>query len=242
MPIGEQTVGEQGAPPTPDTEAAETPEVEAATEAAPLEIAPEEQIAETPATTEASVEEQVSAVLETAGLDLSTFQNEYNQDGALSEESLTALEAGGFPRGLVNQFVAGQVASNAAAVAMVERAAYGTAGSQEDYATMTQWAGSNLPETSIQAFNTAVQSNDEGQITLAVQGLKAQYTASVGNEGVQVQGSASPVTQSADIFETKTSMLEVLASNDYRTSPAFRASVDAKVARSMSAHGGTIPR
>ena len=242
MNIGESTLAEQGSEPTQPTESVETPEVEAAPVAEPAPNVAEEATPEAP---EAALEIQEAAaqnVLEAAGLDMSAFTQEYADTGELSDATYDKLTDAGFPRDLVENYVAGTKALVAQKSVMIEKAAYSVTGGQEGYGSMTQWAASNLDASQIAAFNTAVNSNDEAQINLAVRGLHAQYTQNVGNEGVQVQGNNGPVSAATDTFETKAEMASALASKEYRTSPAHRTAVEAKIARSMQAHGGSIPR
>jgi len=242
MNIGESTLAEQGSEPTQPTESVETPEVEAAPVAEPAPNVAEEATPEAP---EAALEIQEAAaqnVLEAAGLDMSAFTQEYADTGELSDATYDKLTDAGFPRDLVENYVAGTKALVAQKSVMIEKAAYSVTGGQEGYGSMTQWAASNLDASQIAAFNTAVNSNDEAQINLAVRGLHAQYTQNVGNEGVQVQGNNGPVSAATDTFETKAEMASALASKEYRTSPTQRAAVEAKIARSMKAHGGSLPR
>lgn len=240
MPIGETVASEQGAPPTPEvtTEAA-APVAEPVVETAPpvVEEAPTEEAPET-----LEIQEQAKSILEQAGLDMTAMSAEFAESGILSEDTYTQLDTAGFPRDLVENYIAGAKAVSANNAAMVKRAAYDTIGGEANYTLATQWAAANLDAPAIAAFNNAVASNDEATIKLAVGGLNAQYTSSVGSEGVQVQGSAAPASASSDVFASKADMMSSLSSHEYRTSPAFRQSVDSKVARSLSAHGGNIPR
>jgi|LWDU01.1.fsa_nt_gi hypothetical protein len=232
MEIGAHVEAEQGDSPTPETEA---------TEVAPPETTAEETTeSATPESLE--IQEQAQNVLQQAGIDMTALTSEYNENGVLAEESLASLEAAGFPRDLVDNYIAGAKAVNAQAEQMVQRAAYDVVGGVENYAAVVAWAGTNLSPAATEAFNAAVTSGDEGQISLAVAGLNAQYVAQVGNEGTQVQGSAAPAAPMSDVFENKAAMLAALSDPKYRASPAHRASIDTKVSRSMKAHGGSIPR
>lgn len=186
------------------------------------------------------IQEQAADLLTQAGLDMSQLQTEFDSNGELSEESLTKLEEAGFPRQLVDNYIAGVSALNSQNEAYIQSVAYDAVGGQDQYAAMTKWAEANMTADEITAYNSAITSMDRGQATLAVAGLSAKYHSAVGREGTTVQGS-SGATQAGDVYETKTTMLADLASNEYRTSPSFRAQVEAKVARSMERHGGTIP-
>ena len=208
MPIGEAVAAEQGVPPT-ELEATEpTPVVEAEPTAPVAETA--EPIVEGEVSLE--IQEQAKDVLTQAGLDMGALTNEFTENGELSAESFGKLESAGFPKDLVENYIAGARALATENTAMVQRAAYDNVGGVDNYAAMTEWAGASLDANSIQAFNDAITSADEGRISLAVSGLHAQYSASVGNEGVQVQGSAAPATSGGTVFETKAEMITAISS------------------------------
>ena len=186
------------------------------------------------------IQEQAADLLTQAGLDMAQLQTEFDSSGELSEESFAKLDEAGFPRQLVDNYIAGVSALNAQNEAFIQNVAYDSVGGQDQYQAMTKWAEANMSADEITAYNTAITSMDRGQATLAVAGLSAKYHSVVGREGTTVQGSSGS-TQAGDVYETKTTMLADLASNEYRTSPSFRAQVEAKVARSMERHGGSIP-
>ena len=186
------------------------------------------------------IQEQAANLLTQAGLDMAQLQTEFDSNGELSEESFAKLDEAGFPRQLVDNYIAGVSALNVQNETFIQNVAYDSVGGQDQYQVMTKWAEANMSADEITAYNAAITSMDRGQATLAVAGLSAKYHSAVGREGTTVQGS-SGATQAGDVYETKTTMLADLASTEYRTSPSFRAQVETKVARSMERHGGSIP-
>lgn len=230
----ESTTQEAQATPSTDPaiSAPVTDEANAATDTTP------EQLDEAAPSLE--IQEQAEDLLTQAGLNMDELQTEFSTNGVLSEESFKKLDVAGFPRQLVDTYIAGVSALNTQAETFIQNVAYDAVGGQDQYQEMTQWAQGNMEPAEVLAYNAAVTSMDRGQATLAVAGLSAKYHGAVGREGTTVQGS-SGATQAGDIYETKTTMLTDLSSTEYRTSPSFRAQVEAKVARSMSRHGGAIP-
>ena len=49
-----------------------------------------------------------------------------------------------------------------------------SAGGEQEYATLLNWAGQNLPKSTVDAFDTLCDSGDVQSIQLAVSGIKAQ--------------------------------------------------------------------
>tara|TARA_R100000808_G_scaffold6975_5_gene20486 strand:+ start:5139 stop:5858 length:720 start_codon:yes stop_codon:yes gene_type:complete len=186
------------------------------------------------------IEEAAKNVLEQAGIDMSALTEEVNTNGELSSDSFELLEKAGFPKDLVNNYIAGIQALNAQSEQFMSKTVYEAAGSQEQYHNMTKWAAGNMTQQQIDAFNSAINSGSEGQATLAVAGLRAQFNAANGNEGATVQG-LSGSAPSVDFYENKAAMVEDLMSNKYMESPSYRSMIDQKIARSIERHGGSIP-
>lgn len=221
--VVEETAPVEAAPVT------DTPAVEETTEAEP-----------DPETESLEIREKAADVLSEAGLDMNAFSQEYADTGGLSDETFNKLETAGFPRDLVDRFIEGQQALAAQAETFVQQTAFDAVGGKEEYQKMTKWAESSMTAQEIAAFNTAVTSMDAGQASLAVSGLAAKYAANYGQEGATVQGSASPTTSGAS-YENQAALVADLSDPKYQSSPSFRAEVEAKVARSMERHGGSIP-
>lgn len=229
----------------PDEEVAE-PVVEAVGEASTGEVEqqePEEEtaeVAETGSVEDLTIQEKAQDVLAQAGLDMAALSQEYSENRALSDESYTKLTDAGFPKELVDQYISGQEALVAQAETYVQTTAYDVVGGKEAYASMTEWASSNLDEAQIQAFNESVQSMDSARAGLAVAGLAAQYKASVGSDGSMVSGT-SKSSDTNDLYENRNDLMKDLANPEYQTSPSFRAKVDARTERTMQRNGGKMP-
>lgn len=186
-------------------------------------------------------DDAAQSVLEAAGLSLDTFASEYAETGALSDESMAVLvEKAGIPREVVEGYITGQEALAKQTVEAITSKAFEIAGSAEAYSSLTAWAGENLNAAEQDAFNKEVNSLSPERTEQAIRGLVQRHQASEGFEGNTISGSPISST-SADIYADKSGMLTDLADVRYQTSPAFRATVDAKVARSMQNHGGSLP-
>ncbi|MCL8298404.1 capsid assembly protein [Pseudomonas mosselii] len=184
---------------------------------------------ETPAATaepepSTATPDEASKALESKGLDLDEFSQEFDRTGALSPESYDRLAKAGYPRGVVDQYVAGQQALADQHISAIK----GEAGGADEYASLVTWAKANLAPAQIEAFNTAVNGSLE-QAKLAVNGLNAQYRSAIGSEPNLIGGGKAAA---ADIFESTSQVTEAMSDKRYRSDPAYRARVQAKLLRS----------
>jgi len=178
------------------------------------------------------VEENVTTVLKAAGLDLGEFTAEYGKDGKLSDDSYAKLEAKGFSKATVDQFIRGQEAANvdtnATAQAIITEVK-AIAGGDEGYANMMAWAKDGLKPNEISEFNDAVSSGKPGIVKAAVQALKAQYEAAEGRDPTLIGGNAR-VT--GDVFDSWEQVQEAMRDPRYGKDPAYTKGVEQKAMRS----------
>lgn len=180
----------------------------------------------------------VNGILEKAGLSLDGFEAEYTKDGQLSEASYQALAEKGFSKALVDQFIGERVASLEKVEAATEiitqaqiDAVKAPVGGDEGYSQMMQWAAQNLTDSQKAAYDAVMESGDLGQIELAVAGLHAKYSASVGMEPSLVGGRATG-SDAGDVFRSTAEVVKAMSDPRYRNDPAYIAEVEAKVKRS----------
>lgn len=169
---------------------------------------------------------QVDQELQSKGLDLQTFSEEFSQSGSLSPESYDALEKAGYPRNYVDQFIEGQKAR----ASLYESEVKSVVGGDERFAEMADWARSNLSVEEINAYNRAMDSGDINQAKLAAAGINQKFSASRPSEPTLFKGSNS--APSSDVYESIAQMQKDMANPDYKSDPAFRARVERKLARS----------
>lgn len=158
---------------------------------------------------------------------LNTVAENYKKAGSFSEDDLKKIAETGVTKGMVENHIRGQQADASSRV----EAAYKSAGGKDQYSLVTAWAGANLSEAEVAAFDKIVSSGEAIAIDFAVSGLKAKYVASEGSEGLRV-GGAKPSTQS-DVFETRAEFVQITRDPKYTNDAKYRSEVDAKVARSM---------
>lgn len=183
----------------------------------------EEAPKETPQDQSQTAEQQLSD----KGLDLSDFSNEFMQKGELSPESYDKLSKAGFPKELVDNYIAGQKAL----ATSYETSIKSEVGGEQQYTEMTNWAKANWNEQQVEAFNRAVSSGDANIAKLAVAGLANEFSKANGSEPRLIGGKTNS-TQSEDVFESTAQLTKAMADPRYKEDPAYRAKVQSKLARS----------
>lgn len=164
------------------------------------------------------------------GTDISKFSAEFAETGALSPESYEALSKAGLSREVVDGYIAGQSAMQAART----EAGYSTVGGEEQYREITGWAQANLKPAEIEAFNSQVNGSVEAA-QLAIQGLQAKYQSAVGRTPqTQLRGGAAPQQQNSG-FQSRAQVVEAMSDARYGNDPAFRNAVIQRLAMTADA-------
>ena len=176
-----------------------------------------------------SVEEPKTAddAVEKAGLDMGKLTEEFDTNGELAEDSYKALEAAGIPKATVDQYIQGQQAL----VAKAQSEAYSLTDGKEGYEAMSGWAKANLSAEELTNYNTQVNSPNSKVREMAIRGLHAQFSADSGDGKPLVHGNNS-ATADGSGFKSRAQMIEAMQDSKYQSDPAYRAEVEARVARS----------
>ena len=168
---------------------------------------------------------------------ITSASNEFNEKGELTAETIAKFSSMSSQE-LVEAYmqVQGQLpqASQEAEVADISNAVVNevknAAGGETSYNNMVQWAGENLSQTSIEAFDNIINSGSVEAIKLAVSGLKAQYENSNGYEGTMLTGKAP--TNTKDVYRSQAELVAAMSDRRYDNDPAYRQDVIAKLERS----------
>ena len=168
---------------------------------------------------------------------ITSASNEFNEKGELTAETIAKFSSMSSQE-LVEAYmqVQGQLpqASQEAEVADISTAVVNevknAAGGETAYNNMVQWAGENLAQTSIEAFDNIINSGSVEAIKLAVSGLKAQYENSNGYEGTMLTGKAP--TNTKDVYRSQAELVAAMSDRRYDNDPAYRQDVIAKLERS----------
>jgi len=180
----------------------------------------------TPEETPAAPETAAKAVTE-AGLDMTALSAEYADKGELTPESLEALGKVGITPEMVSSYIAGQTAENNAA----RNSILEPVGGEEAYTDLVTWAADSLPEADIDAFNSVLDGGDHNAIKMAVENLNTKYIAENGSEP-KVSLNGRPSNAGVAVYESTADLMKDMGNPEYAKNPAFRAKVEAKLARS----------
>jgi hypothetical protein len=105
-----------------------------------------------------------------------------------------------------------------------------SAGGEKAYANIVNWAKSNLPKSSIDAFDEVVSTGSVQAIQLAVAGLKTEYNNANGVEGRMITGKTAP--NNGDVFRSQAELVRAMNDARYDNDPAYRQDVIEKLDRS----------
>ena len=105
-----------------------------------------------------------------------------------------------------------------------------SAGGERAYANIVNWAKSNLPKSSIDAFDEVVNTGSVQAIQLAVAGLKTEYNNANGVEGRMVTGKTAP--NNGDVFRSQAELVRAMNDPRYDNDPAYRQDIIEKLDRS----------
>lgn len=158
----------------------------------------------------------------------------YLEQGQLTEESieeLSKLDSKDLIQAYMTQYAAREAAAKAQAVdANAEKAILDSVGGQESYQQMVQWAAQNLDPAEVDSYNQVTNSGNVAAIKFAVEALSNRYKAAEGYEAPLVTGKRGATREPG--FRSNAELSRAIADPRYRTDPAYRNDVEAKLARS----------
>ena len=169
---------------------------------------------------------EVRQAVEAQGVDFDTLQNEYNEHGELGEASLQKLADAGFSNDLVKSWIQGQEALNTS----YQTSVYETVGGEESYKEMLSWAGDNLSQAEISAYDRAVDSGDIEMVKMAVAGLQSKYQTVEGTDPTLVAGQST--SSSGGTYGSWSEVTTAMKDPRYESDPAYRQQVANKLDRS----------
>lgn len=175
---------------------------------------------------EGSQTQEAQEVVESAGLNYDSYAEELSTNGSLSDNSYQELQNAGIPKDMVDAYIAGQTALANQQLSEVKN----TVGGDQAYNDLTQWAVNNLTQQEITAFNNTVENADIETAKFAVQGLYSRFQQAQGSEPRYVSGTTQDVQ--GDVYQSWAQITQDMTKPEYRNDPAFRKSVEAKIARS----------
>ena len=160
----------------------------------------------------------------------------YNNDGELSPETIEKFSSMS-SKDLVEAYMKIQADLPQSNTEVVEDISTATinevknfAGGEQAYSNLVQWAGNNLDQKSIDAFDSIINTGSVEAIKIAVSGLKAQYQDANGYEGTMLSGKAPSNTK--DVFRSQAELVRAMSDRRYENDPAYRQDIIDKLDRS----------
>ena len=157
------------------------------------------------------------------GVDFNALSSEFESNGELSEQSLAALEKAGYPKAMVDAYVAGM---QAAADRFVNDV-YKMAGGEEAWNNIAAYA-KNDPAL-VSTLNAAVNAGDLGQLQLMVEGVQARMTTAYGTANPSVLGNGAGVNQATQGYSSTSELVKAMQDPRYQTDAKYTQEVYARV-------------
>jgi hypothetical protein len=207
----------------------------AADAAPPADATPEAAATEPAKTTDATAAEADAPAKEATDeapkpVSLDKFFESYTANGKLSDSDYTELNAMGFPKEVVDTYIAGQssVMTQADQDALLEKV-----GGKDGFDAIAKWAGKALSDDELTEFNAMLANKQAAPFALKT--LKARMEAEEGRApAVTLEGGTGNAPAVVG-YKTKAEMKEAMRDPRYsslRRDPAYVKEVEARVAAS----------
>ncbi len=156
-------------------------------------------------------------------------QDEYDDQGQLSEETYESLAKRGVSRARIDQYIAGQLALHERQTSEAMK----IIGGEKAAAQMLEWARANLSAEEIAAYNRSVNSGDFAQARLAIHGLTARWRES-GQSPASVGPEGKTTLPSGGGFRSNEEVRAAMRDPRYSRDPAYREEVMRRIAASRN--------
>lgn len=173
---------------------------------------------------EETTEEQAPAE-EVTQVEFNKFAEEFSEKGELSADSFTELEKMGYPKEMVETYIKGMQASEAADGDAVMQ----VAGGADGYKELTDWARDNMETRELELYNQMVGTGTDNA-KMAVEWLMSKREVAGGIEPNLLSGRA--VGAPKQEYRSTAEVVRDMQDPRYKTDSAFRQDVEAKLARS----------
>jgi len=175
----------------------------------------------------------IGSRFEENGINFQDMNTRWQETGELTTEDYGELEGAGFNREMVDSYLSGlqfRAAQDSELAAKEVMSIKQDFGGEKAYEDMMTWAGANLDEGEIKAFNNMIKTTDTAQVRIALAGLQARYQANAEREPKLIGGKTPRGAR--DKFESTAQVVAAMNDPLYQTDSAFRKKVEDKLARS----------
>ena len=178
-------------------------------------------VEDNPVETLKETEKVIKEELETKGLSFDEFAEEYQSTGTLSPESINKLEQAGYPKAMVDAYIAGLEAQANKFVDTVKSYADGK---WDNIVELVKTQG----QEAIDGFNATLNTGNLSQIKLMINGLLAQHKTQFGTSNPLVTGMPTATTSQSG-FTSKQEMVTAMADKRYGRDMSYTKEVQTKV-------------
>lgn len=171
--------------------------------------------------------------------DFAPFYEAFEKDGTVPDEAVKYVEdTFGIKasKSMIEAYMAGQISKatgQASEVAnTIRQEGLAVVGGEKAYSEMSEWALGTLTEAEIAEYDQAVNGTDPKVAKLAVQALWNRYRAEADIQPQVQLGKGQTSQQVGEGYPNMDAYVRDTMRPEYANDPAFRAKVDAKLARS----------
>ena len=148
--------------------------------------------------------------LKAKGVDFNQAIKEYNEYGALSSKTMADLAQAGYP----SEVIEGFIESRQNLESEFTNAVYNSAGGEQAYNKVIEWAQGNLSNKVLSSFNRAIDNNNLEAVTLMFEGMKAKMIAKQGTRNPTIMG-GGVTTGGYKGFSSKQEVVEAMSDPRY---------------------------
>ena len=178
-------------------------------------------VEDNPVETQKETDKVIKEELETKGLSFNEFAEEYQETGTLSPESINKLEQAGYPKAMVDAYIAGLEAQASKFVDTVKSYA---GDKWDNIVELVKTQG----QEAIDGFNATLNTGNLSQIKLMINGLLAQHKTQFGTSNPLVTGMPTATTSQSG-FTSKQEMVTAMADKRYGRDMSYTREVQTKV-------------
>ncbi len=171
---------------------------------------------------------EVDKQLEAKNIDLTALEQEYINEGALTEESLKSLKDAGFDQVAVDAYIATKEAS---AQAEVSTLITNVCGNQESFDAMAEWmqVDGNLTQAELDTYNKNVSGEHKA---IYLENMYNKYKSATPTPARVLRANGSQVkTTATNTFNSQAEMVEAMQDPRYAKDPHYANTVRQKIAR-----------
>ena len=157
-------------------------------------------------------------------MDFNQAIKEYNEYGALSSKTMADLAQAGYP----SEVIEGFIESRQNLENEFTNAVYNSAGGEQAYNKVIEWAQGNLSNKVLSSFNRAIDNNNLEAVTLMFEGMKAKMVAKQGTRNPTIMG-GGVTTGGYKGFSSKQEVVEAMSDPRYGADPSYTRAIEMKM-------------